>query len=101
MGWAAAKEAGNAAYTKGDTAQALASYSEALQDEEVPVTERAILLSNRAQCFLKLDDNASAIEDCTACLTHSPDHVKALFRRCVQLQPPVPLVPHRSHPPLH
>jgi hypothetical protein len=101
MGWAAAKEAGNAAYTKGDTAQALASYSEALQDEEVPVTERAILLSNRAQCFLKLGDNASAIEDCTACLTHSPDHVKALFRRCVQLQPPVPLVPHRSHPPLH
>ena len=81
--WQDAKAAGNAAYTAGRTADAVAQYTAALQAPELPPADRATILCNRAQCFLKLADNQRAAEDCTACLTLSPDNVKALFRRCV------------------
>jgi tetratricopeptide (TPR) repeat protein len=83
MTWAEQKAAGNAAYTAGDTGGAIKAYTEALQSAELPAGDRATILCNRAQCFLKLGENAKAVEDCTACLTLTPDNVKALFRRCV------------------
>lgn len=82
-GWAEAKARGNRAYANGENAAAAAAYSEALRDESVPAAERATLLSNRAQVHLKAGAAALAVEDCTASLTHAPDNVKALYRRCV------------------
>ena len=82
--WSSAKAAGNAAYTAGRTAEAVESYTRALQCPDLPPAERATLLNNRAQAFLTLGQSAAAVEDCTACLTLAPDNVKALFRRCVR-----------------
>lgn len=86
MGWKESKDAGNKAYTAGDTNEAIAQYTAALQADDVPQTDRATILCNRAQAYLKIGDNSNAIEDCTACLTFSPDNVKALFRRFVAPQ---------------
>ena len=79
--WREHKAAGNDAYTAGRTPEAIAAYTSALQAADLPTTDRATILCNRAQCYLKLDENARAVEDCTACLTLAPDNVKALFRR--------------------
>jgi tetratricopeptide (TPR) repeat protein len=78
--WQELKAEGNAAYAAGDLEQAAEKYTAALQTDIV-AADRATVLCNRAQCFLKLEKFAKAIEDCTACLTSSPDNVKALFRR--------------------
>jgi len=83
-GWSSHKSAGNAAYTGGRTAEACEHYTRALQCTDVPPADRATLLCNRAQAYLKLNKNEAAVEDCTACLTLSPDNVKALFRRCAR-----------------
>lgn len=79
--WQEHKVAGNAAYTGGNTADAVASYTAALKDVSMPANDRSVVLCNRAQCYLKLGDNAAAVDDCTACLTLAPSNVKALFRR--------------------
>ena len=79
--WGAHKASGNAAYTAGRTQEAADHYTRALQCAEVPTVDRATLLCNRAQAYLKLGRNEAAVEDCTACLTLSPENVKALFRR--------------------
>ena len=80
--WGEHRIAGNAAYTAGDTPTAVDAYTAALRCEDLPAADRATILCNRAQCFLKLNLNAKAVEDCTASLTLSPGNVKALFRRC-------------------
>lgn len=80
-GWSALKAAGNTHYSAGRTEAAIEQYSAALGDAEIPQADRATILCNRAQCYLKLGNNAAAIEDCTACLTIQPDNMKALFRR--------------------
>jgi tetratricopeptide (TPR) repeat protein len=80
-GWQEFKSQGNTAYLAGRTAEAVELYTKALQEADLPGGDRATILANRAQCYLKLSDNAKAAEDCTACLTLSPDNVKALFRR--------------------
>lgn len=79
--WQDHKAKGNAAYTAGDTAEAVAQYSAALKDVSMPASDRAVILCNRAQCYLKTGDNGAAVDDCTSCLTLTPDNVKALFRR--------------------
>lgn len=84
--WQDHKQQGNALYTAGKTAEAVDAYTKALQCDDLPPPDRATILCNRAQCFLKLNDNAKAAEDCTACLTLSPDNVKALFRRAAALE---------------
>jgi tetratricopeptide (TPR) repeat protein len=81
MSWKDSKDAGNNAYTAGETKESISHYSAALQADDVPQTDRGVILCNRAQAYLKIGDNANAIEDCTACLTFSADNVKALFRR--------------------
>ena len=81
--WQEHKQAGNKAYSDGKTNDAISSYSKALQDETLNANERAIILCNRAQCYLKLNENVKAIEDTTSSLTLTPGNVKALFRRAV------------------
>lgn len=81
--WAQHKEEGNDAYKQGKIEAAVEAYIAALRSPDVPNADRAVILCNRAQCYLKLNNNAAAIDDCTASLTHSPDNVKALFRRWV------------------
>lgn len=83
MGWVDHKNAANALYSEGKTAEAIAEYTEALKCEDISGADRATVLSNRAQCFLKLGEHLKAVEDCTSALTITPDNVKALFRRAV------------------
>ena len=78
--WKELKAEGNAAYAAGDLGVAVEKYTAALQTD-ISTADRATVLCNRAQCYLKQDQFSNAIEDCTACLTSSPDNVKALFRR--------------------
>ena len=84
------KELGNVAFKSGDHVEARRYYSEALAAAVGTATaenaaERAILLSNRAACALKLADWPAAINDCTAVLSMSAasanTRTKALFRR--------------------
>ena len=82
-GWLALKSAGNSAYSAGSMHDAIDLYGRALLDESIPTADRALVLSNRAQCFLRLGDNNAAVADCTACLTIQPQNQKALFRRYV------------------
>jgi len=79
--WTEAKQRGNVAYTAGDTNGAIEAYTAALQSSDLPPSDRATILCNRAQCLLKVGANAKAVEDCTTSLTLAPDNVKALFRR--------------------
>lgn len=81
--WVDLKAAGNAAYKAEDLDEAVSKYTAALQAADIQPADRATVLCNRAQCYLKQDKFAEAIEDCTACLTLSKDNVKALFRRAV------------------
>jgi len=80
--WQAFKAQGNSAYTAGNTAGAVEAYTKALGCDDLPAGDRATILCNRAQCYLKLNENANAVEDCTSCLTINATNVKALFRRC-------------------
>jgi tetratricopeptide (TPR) repeat protein len=84
--WQEHKQAGNKFYADGKTNDAISSYSKALQDESMNSSERAIILCNRAQCYLKLGENVKAIEDTTSSLTLTPGNVKALFRRAVAFE---------------
>lgn len=81
--WQEEKALGNADYTAGRNESALEHYTAALKATDLPLTDRATILCNRAQVFLKLNKNAEAIEDCTSSLTLVPDNVKALYRRYV------------------
>lgn len=88
------KTKGNDAFAKGESADAIAAYSQGvvLCDRVVSTggtssgdTIKATLLSNRAMCYLKLMQLDKCFEDCTTGLTLSIDDVKLrnklLFRR--------------------
>lgn len=79
--WAALKAQANAAYTAGRVDEAIDLYTRALASADMPPADRATLLANRAQALLRVAKHELAVEDCTACLTLSPDNVKAQFRR--------------------
>ncbi|KAH9299415.1 hypothetical protein KI387_031097, partial [Taxus chinensis] len=76
---------GNSLFSSGDIAGAASKYSEALA--LCPVRskkERVVLYSNRAQCYLLLQEPLSAISDTTRSLCiHNPvnRHAKSLWRR--------------------
>jgi tetratricopeptide (TPR) repeat protein len=84
--WQALKAKGNSEYTSGNTDAAIEAYTAALKDTEIPANDKATILCNRAQCWLKLGDNKKAAEDCTSCLTIAPDNMKALFRRAAAFE---------------
>jgi len=72
----------------GEHAKAVASYSQALAlgAGAASDAERATVLCNRAQCFLKTRENEKAVADCTAALQLAPGLLKALYRRAAALE---------------
>lgn len=76
---------GNARFSSGDIAGAVAKYTEALALCPVRAKkERVVLYSNRAQCHLMLQNPEEAISDTTRALAiHNPvnRHGKSLWRR--------------------
>jgi tetratricopeptide (TPR) repeat protein len=83
----AAKAKGNEHFKLGKWAWACDHYSEALDISEpgagtpTIVAARAVYISNRAQCRIKMELFEQAVADCTEALKLSPDNVKALLRR--------------------
>ena len=82
------KTHGNAEYMGGQYAKAVASYSQALAMGAAAASdaERATVLCNRAQCYLKTRENEKAAADCTAALQLAPGLLKALYRRAAALE---------------
>jgi len=60
------KEEGNRYFKENKYGEAAACYTKALSVSSVTGSDKAVLLKNRAACFLKLDKNNEAIADCTA-----------------------------------
>ena len=82
MAWEAAKEAGNAAFQRGEWAAALAAYTSALEQAEAP--SQHLLLSNRAATYLARGapgDALAALADSNAALRLAPTFGKAHGRK--------------------
>uniref|UniRef100_A0A1I8HB29 TPR_REGION domain-containing protein n=1 Tax=Macrostomum lignano TaxID=282301 RepID=A0A1I8HB29_9PLAT len=78
------KAAGNEEFQRGNFQSALDIYSRALESgSDLPADLSIALLSNRAQCALKLGQPESALTDCSAVLERRPNDPKALFRRAL------------------
>ncbi|KAG6556418.1 hypothetical protein Mapa_002361 [Marchantia paleacea] len=85
----AAKAEGNALYGEKRFVEALQAYDRGLracelkESEEDPAVKeiRAILYSNRAACFIGLDNSDSAVKECSKALELNPAYMKALVRR--------------------
>uniref|UniRef100_A0A1I7YAV7 TPR_REGION domain-containing protein n=1 Tax=Steinernema glaseri TaxID=37863 RepID=A0A1I7YAV7_9BILA len=78
------KAAGNEEFGKGNWAEALTYYDDAL--ETCPLIfseERATYLANRAAAYMKQDLWEKAIEDCTEAIKLGPKNNKALARRAI------------------
>ena len=71
------KDQGNQQLMKGHFLEAIGLYSEAL--EYAPTS--AIILSNRAQAYIKVENYGLAMNDATAALEFDPSYVKAYYRR--------------------
>eukprot|EP00918_Siedleckia_nematoides_P023495 GHVU01050657.1.p1 GENE.GHVU01050657.1~~GHVU01050657.1.p1 ORF type:complete len:257 (+),score=40.23 GHVU01050657.1:174-944(+) len=76
------KEEGNKYYKDGDYDQAITLYSEALdcctdQDAELG----AVILANRAACYMVQNDLDAAIQDTSDAIDANPNYVKAYTRR--------------------
>ncbi|RVE62191.1 hypothetical protein OJAV_G00154650 [Oryzias javanicus] len=81
------KNEGNLFYKKGQFADALGKYSQAIQgyaDSGIDSPQDlCILYSNRAACFLKDGNSQDCIEDCTRVLELQPFSLKPLLRRAM------------------
>ena len=87
----ALKASGNQLFGERVWSEAVAAYSEALaalaaptgSEELEPAARelRVALLSNRAACFLSLEEHSACVEDASAALKLDPAHPKARFRR--------------------
>ena len=62
----AVKEEGNKCFNESKYSEAAACYTKALSLSNVTGNDKAVLLKNRAACYLKLDKHNEAIADCTA-----------------------------------
>ena len=71
------KEKGNQQLLKGHYLEAIGFYSDAL--EYAPTN--AIILSNRAQAYIKVENHGLAMSDATAALESDPKYAKAYYRR--------------------
>ncbi|CAI8028606.1 Sperm-associated antigen 1A [Geodia barretti] len=77
------KEQGNTLFKKGKFKEAIDLYTEALAVCPLSArTKQAIYYSNRAECFLRVNDPQRALHDCNRalCLDHSMN-VKVQWRR--------------------
>lgn len=72
------KEAGNKALIEGHFLQAIGYYSEALDNLREP---NAIILSNRAQAYIKVENYGLAIADAVSAIETDPTYPKAYYRR--------------------
>jgi len=88
------KQAGNCCFKKGELASAINQYTSGLDmlkphskagNKQVDETWVA-MLSNRAACYLSLEQFEAVILDCTVILRKKTDHVKALWRRSQALK---------------
>ncbi|KAG0349355.1 cytochrome P450 monooxygenase 9 [Podila humilis] len=86
------KELGNAEFKAGDNTKASQAYKEGadlLQDMNDATEEqrieskqlRAILLSNLAAAYLKIKENAKALDACKSALAIQPSNVKVIYRQ--------------------
>jgi len=64
--FATVKQEGNKHFSESNYGDAAACYTKALSLSSVTGNDKAVLLKNRAACYLKLDKNNEAIADCTA-----------------------------------
>jgi len=64
--YASVKEEGNKHFKTSKYGEAAACYTKALSLSNVTGNDKAVLLKNRAACYLKLDKHNEAIADCTA-----------------------------------
>jgi tetratricopeptide (TPR) repeat protein len=79
------KKKGNDAFAKGNTAEAISAYSQGLVDwDRIVVANnnngsglKATLLSNRAMCYLKMEQYQACIDDCNTAL-NDDHHAKNL-----------------------
>lgn len=77
-----AKNKGNQFFSRQKFEEAIECYSEAIAlCPENDVENGAIYFSNRAACFLMLNNNERTIEDCTNSLSLVPRSIKPLTRR--------------------
>ncbi|GAB1597353.1 tetratricopeptide repeat protein 1-like [Argonauta hians] len=76
------KENGNKEFKAGNFQEAVKLYSKALQTCPLTFTkDRAIMYSNRAAGFMKMQKNKNAIEDSCSALELNPEYLKAMLRR--------------------
>jgi serine/threonine-protein phosphatase 5 len=72
------KESGNQALVEGHFLQAIGFYSDALDLLKEP---NAIILSNRAQAYIKVENYGLAIADSTLAIETDPTYPKGYYRR--------------------
>ncbi|XP_008933709.1 PREDICTED: mitochondrial import receptor subunit TOM34, partial [Merops nubicus] len=70
------KEEGNELVKKGNHKKAVEKYSESLK-----LSQECATYTNRALCYLALQQYQEAVQDCTGALRLEPNNVKALYRR--------------------
>jgi len=78
------KEEGNRFFKEGKWKQAIEEYTKGLEaggGKELPGDVRGVLLSNRSQCKLNLNEWEAALEDADAGLQLLPQFTKLLLRR--------------------
>lgn len=75
------KDDGNNHFKNERYLEAVECYNKALKKCPKGHECKAILLKNRAACYLKLKDYSSALSDCTQSLQITPNDPKALYRR--------------------
>jgi len=76
------KKEGNSHFVESRWEEAAKCYTKALL--ECPpsfAATRAIFYSNRAACFIKMDQSEQAIADCSKAIDLDPNYAKAYFRR--------------------
>jgi len=72
-----AKTAGNAAFKKGNFAEAVKCFTDAIAAEP----ETASFFSNRSAAYMKLDEHEKALEDGKSCVTLKPEWGKGYSRQ--------------------
>ncbi|XP_073391108.1 uncharacterized protein [Physcomitrium patens] len=73
------KDKGNVCFSKGQYTLAIECYTQSL--EYVPPS--AIVLANRALCYINLHEYRKALADSTLAIQHAPGYMKAFHRRAV------------------